>query len=158
MSVTLGLSAVSSVVFCFLSCPLVALVVPSLSPSLLELLASSKRFTCAIHQIINDACFLGKHRRITTEIFTAISQIEGFRGSCWTISALGCEKLSIPQGNKPGSCMKKFRRPTTSVADPGCLIRIPEPDSSNPGSRIQVQKDSGSASKNLSIFNPKNCF
>jgi hypothetical protein len=27
-----------------------------------------------------------------------------------------------------------------------------------PGSRIQGQKDSESASKNLSIFNPKNCF
>jgi hypothetical protein len=67
MSVTLGLSAVSSVVFCFLSCPLEALVVPSLSPSLLELLASSKRFTCAIHQLITDEYFPGKHRRITTE-------------------------------------------------------------------------------------------
>ncbi len=44
----------------------------------------------------------------------------------------------------------------TSVADSGCLSRIPEffP------SRFQGQKDpgSGSASKNLSIFNPKNCL
>jgi hypothetical protein len=79
MSVTRGLSAVSSVVFCFFSWPLVALVVPSLSPSLLELLASSKRFTCAIHQLITEACFQGKDRLTTTEIFTAISQIEGFR-------------------------------------------------------------------------------
>jgi hypothetical protein len=72
MSVTLGLSAVSSVVFCFLSWPLVALAVPSLSPSLLELLASSKRFTCAIHQLITDACFQGKYRLNMTEILTPL--------------------------------------------------------------------------------------
>jgi hypothetical protein len=28
----------------------------------------------------------------------------------------------------------------------------------DPGSRILAQKDSGSVSKNLNIFNPKNCF
>ncbi len=51
---------------------------------------------------------------------------------------------------------------TSCVANPGCLSRIrifPSliPD---PGSQIQGQKDSGSgsAAKNLNIFNPKNCF
>ncbi len=41
-----------------------------------------------------------------------------------------------------------YFRLTSSVADPGCLYRF----------RIQGQKDPGSASKNLIIFNPKNCF
>jgi hypothetical protein len=37
---------------------------------------------------------------------------------------------------------------------------IPDPGSEffHSGSRIQGQNDSGSASKNLSIFNPKNCY
>ncbi len=38
---------------------------------------------------------------------------------------------------------------------PGSEFSIPDP---NFPSRIQGQKDTGSASKNLSIFNPKNCF
>jgi hypothetical protein len=43
-------------------------------------------------------------------------------------------------------------------ADPGCLSWIPDPNFFHPGSRILGKKDSesGSASKNLSIFNPKN--
>ncbi len=40
---------------------------------------------------------------------------------------------------------------STSVADPGCLSRIQIFPS-----RIKVQNVSGSASKNISIFNPKN--
>jgi hypothetical protein len=37
---------------------------------------------------------------------------------------------------------------------------IPDPGSEffHPGSRISGQKDPGSASKNLNIFNAKNCF
>jgi hypothetical protein len=41
---------------------------------------------------------------------------------------------------------------TGSVADPGCLYRTPDSNFSIP------DPGSGSASKNLSIFNPKNCF
>jgi hypothetical protein len=46
-----------------------------------------------------------------------------------------------------------------SVADPECLSRITDLNTVFP-SRIQNQKDpgSGSASKNLSNFNPKTCF
>jgi hypothetical protein len=48
-----------------------------------------------------------------------------------------------------------------SVADPGCLSRIPDPNFFHPGSRIQGQKGpdpvsgSASASKNLSILTQK---
>jgi hypothetical protein len=40
------------------------------------------------------------------------------------------------------------------------LSRIPDPGSEffHPESRIKQVPDPGSASKNLSIFNPKNCF
>ncbi len=48
------------------------------------------------------------------------------------------------------------------VEDPGCLSRFPDPNFStpDPGSRVKKIPDSvsGSASKNLSIFGPKNCF
>ncbi len=40
----------------------------------------------------------------------------------------------------------------SSVADPGCLSRDPDPNQGQKGPW------SGSASKNLSIFNPKNCL
>jgi hypothetical protein len=47
----------------------------------------------------------------------------------------------------------------SSVADLGCLLRIPnpkfsipDPGSKNPGSRIRIRI------KELSIFNPNNCF
>ncbi len=45
----------------------------------------------------------------------------------------------------------------TSVSDPGCLSRIPDTTFFYPGSRIRIFSipDPGSASKNLSIFNPK---
>jgi hypothetical protein len=48
----------------------------------------------------------------------------------------------------------------SSVADPGSLSLIPDPNFSIPdsGSRVKKIPDPGSASKNLSIFNPKNCF
>jgi hypothetical protein len=50
----------------------------------------------------------------------------------------------------------------TSGADPGCLSRLPDPNFSNPDPESTVKKisdpGSGSASKNLGIFNPKNCF
>ncbi len=44
-----------------------------------------------------------------------------------------------------------------SVADPGCLSRIPDPTFFHPGSRIRIVSipDPGSASKNLSILTPK---
>jgi hypothetical protein len=49
-----------------------------------------------------------------------------------------------------------------SVADPGSLSRIPDPNFFHPGSRIRtVIPDPGSASKNLSILTPKKpkkCF
>ncbi len=55
-----------------------------------------------------------------------------------------------------------YTRVERSVADPGCLYWIQYPGSEffHPGSRIQGQKDpeSGSASKNLSIYKPKNCL
>ncbi len=41
------------------------------------------------------------------------------------------------------------------VADPGCLSRIRIFSIQDPGSRIQGQKDSGSASKNSSILPQK---
>ncbi len=41
------------------------------------------------------------------------------------------------------------------VADPGCVSRFPD---SNFSSRIKCRKDSGSASKNLGIFNLKTCY
>jgi hypothetical protein len=46
---------------------------------------------------------------------------------------------------------------TTSVADPGCLSRIPDPTFFHPGSRIRTVSipDPRSASKNLSILTPK---
>jgi hypothetical protein len=42
----------------------------------------------------------------------------------------------------------------------GIFISDPGSEFFHPGSRVQVQKDpgSGSASKNVSIFNPKQCF
>ncbi len=40
----------------------------------------------------------------------------------------------------------------------GMFIPDPDLDFTHPGARIQGRKDSGSASKNLRIFNPKNCF
>jgi hypothetical protein len=50
----------------------------------------------------------------------------------------------------------------SSVADPRYLCRIQDSGSEffHPGSRVKEIPDpgSGSASKNLSIFNPKNCF
>jgi hypothetical protein len=44
-----------------------------------------------------------------------------------------------------------------SVADPGCLSRIPDPTFFHPGSRIRTVSipDPGTASKNLSILTPK---
>ncbi len=44
-----------------------------------------------------------------------------------------------------------------SVADPGCLSRIPDPTFFYPGSRIRTVSipDPGSSSKNLSILTPK---
>jgi hypothetical protein len=44
-----------------------------------------------------------------------------------------------------------------SVADPGCLSRIPDPTFFHPGSRIRTVSipDPGSASKNLSILTQK---
>jgi hypothetical protein len=39
-----------------------------------------------------------------------------------------------------------------SVADPGCLSRIPDPIFFHPGSRIKKSPGSGSASKNSIIF------
>jgi hypothetical protein len=46
----------------------------------------------------------------------------------------------------------------SSVADPGCLSRIPDPTFFHPGSRIRTVSipDPGSSSKNLSILTPKN--
>jgi hypothetical protein len=38
----------------------------------------------------------------------------------------------------------------SSVVDPGCLSRIPDPNFFHPGSRIRI--------KELKNFNPKNCF
>ncbi len=47
--------------------------------------------------------------------------------------------------------------PVRSVADPGCLSRIPDPTFFHPGSRIRTVSipDPGSSSKNLSILTPK---
>ncbi len=44
-----------------------------------------------------------------------------------------------------------------SVADPGCLSRIPDPTFFHPGSRIRTVSipDPGSSSKNLSILTPQ---
>ncbi len=42
----------------------------------------------------------------------------------------------------------------SSVADPGCLYRIPDPNFFS----VKNIPDLGPASKNLRIFNPKNCF
>jgi hypothetical protein len=48
----------------------------------------------------------------------------------------------------------------TSVADPGCLSRIPDRNFFHPGSRIQGQKDSQIRIhiKEYKYFNPKTCF
>ena len=50
-----------------------------------------------------------------------------------------------------------IRIPYTSVADPGCLSRIPDPTFFHPGSRIRTVSipDPGSSSKNLSILTQK---
>jgi hypothetical protein len=59
-----------------------------------------------------------------------------------------------------GSGMKNpdhiFKSLETSVADPGCLSRIPDPTFFHPGSRIRTVSipDPGS-SKNLCILTPK---
>jgi hypothetical protein len=56
----------------------------------------------------------------------------------------------------------QFHFRARGVADPGCLsrIRIFPSRTRDPGSRVKKIPDpgSGSASKNLSIFNPINCF
>jgi hypothetical protein len=39
---------------------------------------------------------------------------------------------------------------TSSVADPGCLFRLPDPNFFHPGSRIRIKK--------FKYFNPQNCF
>jgi hypothetical protein len=46
----------------------------------------------------------------------------------------------------------------SSVADPGCLFRIPDPTFFHPGFRIRTVSipDPGSASQNLSFLTPKN--
>jgi hypothetical protein len=77
-------------------------------------------------------------------------------------SAAGGASSSIFGGAKPVDTLRKgsgeFRAfLVNSVADPGCLSRT---RIRTCPSRIQVQTDFGcrSASQNLSIFNPKNCF
>jgi hypothetical protein len=47
-----------------------------------------------------------------------------------------------------------------SVADPGCLSRIQDPNIFHPGSRMQGPKDSRIRIrlKEFKYFNPKNCF
>jgi hypothetical protein len=47
--------------------------------------------------------------------------------------------------------------PKISVADPGCLSRIPDPTFFHPGSRIRTVSipDPGSSTENLSILTPK---
>ncbi len=47
--------------------------------------------------------------------------------------------------------------PCSSVADPGCLSRIPDPTFFHPGPRIRTVSipDPGSSSKNVSILTPK---
>ncbi len=160
MSVTLGLSAVSSVVFCFLSCPLVALVVPSLSPSLLELLASSKRFTCAIHQLTTDTCFQGKHRctvprqrysQLLVKSRVSGDPVEQFKRSDVTKSSF------ISGETNRGAAWN-------SLDDQRLVLRIqdvyPGSEYFHPGSWVKKIPDpeSGSASKNLCVFKPKNWF
>jgi hypothetical protein len=57
----------------------------------------------------------------------------------------------------PSTANRTTRYRTTSVADPGCLSRIPDPTFFHPGSRIRSVSitDPGSSSKNLSILTPK---
>jgi hypothetical protein len=47
-----------------------------------------------------------------------------------------------------------------SVADPGCLSRVPGPNFPipDPGSGVKKIPDPGSAKIIFSVFNPKNCF
>jgi hypothetical protein len=44
----------------------------------------------------------------------------------------------------------RFELFLSSIADPGCLFRIPEQNFFHPGSRIRT--------KEFKYFNPKNCF
>jgi hypothetical protein len=55
---------------------------------------------------------------------------------------------------------KNVKDKICSVADPGCLSRIPDPTFFHPGSRIQIVSipDPGSASKDLSILTQKSGF
>jgi hypothetical protein len=61
------------------------------------------------------------------------------------------------EGVQEGSTGKCICKNETSVADPGCLSRIPDPTFFHPGSRIRTVSipDPGSSSKNLSILTPK---
>ncbi len=62
---------------------------------------------------------------------------------------------SLPAYLQDGNTKVKFIR--ISVADPGCLSRIPDPTFFHLGSRIRTVSipDPGSSSKNLSILTPK---
>ncbi len=60
-----------------------------------------------------------------------------------------------PSSRSPASAAPFAAHHGNSVADPGCLSRIPDPNFFYPGSRIQGKKNSGSASKNLSILTQK---
>ncbi len=54
----------------------------------------------------------------------------------------------------------RYQGVTNSVADPGCLSRIPDPTFFHPGSELSPSRIPvpGSASKNLSILTPKKWF
>jgi hypothetical protein len=63
----------------------------------------------------------------------------------------------VPIFNPRSSELSHCRISLTSVADSGCLSRIPDPTLFHPGSRIRIVSipDPGSASKNLSILPKK---
>ncbi len=66
-----------------------------------------------------------------------------------------CSPKSISR--VPGRELNPDPTRSSSVADPGCLSRIPDPRFFHPGSRIRTVSipDPGSSSKNLSILIPK---
>ncbi len=82
---------------------------------------------------------------------------EPFLQECRTHSQRSCPRDALKEF-KFEHVTKTFVSSTGSVADPGCLSQIPDPTFPIPDPRLKTVPDYRSASKNLSIFNPKNCF
>jgi hypothetical protein len=68
------------------------------------------------------------------------------------------DEFDVPSCDRSVNDKMKKMKAKLSVADLECLSRIPDPNFFHPGSRDKKISGSASASKNLSILTPKNCF